>query len=262
MGTLLALASAGLDYGLLLFLRVSGLTLSSPIFGRENIPPAVKISYSLALTYFFFTMLPAGGPVAYSGLFAFVLLCAKELLIGLVLGYLLTLFFSAAFTAGQLIDMQMGFGMANVFDEQSNASVPMLGNLLNVMMMLVFIASDGFERLLAMLNMTFQYIPVGQVAFSMDVVWTIVALFCEAFLLGLRMALPVIVAALLGEAALGVLARTVPQMNVFVLGLPMKVLLGFLVILSVLPVYGALSGEIFERMFAGIEQVFAGLIGA
>lgn len=261
MGTLLAFGTLGLDYALLFFLRVSGMTLSSPIFGRENIPSMAKICYSLALTWFFFTVLPQGEAVAYGSLLEYVLLCAKELLIGLLMGYLLTLFFSIAFVSGQLIDMQMSFGMANVFDEQSNASVPLLGNLLNFMMMLVFIASDGFERLIVMLNMTFRFIPVGQIGLNPDIAWTVAALFCESFVLGVRMAMPIVVAAILGEAALGVLARTVPQLNVFVLGLPLKVGLGFLILLAMLPVYTELTGTVFERMFAGMEQVFSELVG-
>ena len=220
------MAAGRLDYMLLLFLRVSGMTLSSPIFGRQNIPSAVKISYSLALAYFFFTVLPEPTPIQYGTVPIFVLLCAKETFIGLIMGYLLTLFFSVAFISGQLIDMQMGFGMANVFDQQSNTSVPMLGNLLNIMMMLVFISADGFERLISLLYLTFLHIPVGAVTLSSGIVWIIAELFCEAFVLGLRMALPVIISGLLGEAAMGVLVRTIPQMNVFVIGLPLKVFLG------------------------------------
>ncbi|MPN43719.1 hypothetical protein SDC9_191279 [bioreactor metagenome] len=178
------------------------------------------------------------------------------------MGYLLTLFFSVAFIAGQLIDMQMGFGMANVFDEQSNASIPMLGNMLNIMMMLVFISVGGFERLLALLHLTFLRIPVGTVTVPRGIAWIIAELFSEAFVLGLRMALPLIVSGLLGEAAMGMLVRTVPQMNVFVIGLPLKILLGFMVLLMILPVYTSLTSSVFESMFAGMERAFAALVGA
>lgn len=247
---------------LLLLIRVSGMTLSSPIFGRQNIPAVAKISYSLALAYFFFTVLPEPAPLAYGSVVVYALLCAKELLIGLIMGYLLTLFFSVAFTAGQLMDMQMGFGMANVFDQQSNASIPMMGNLLNVMMMLLFISVGGFERLLSMLRLTFLHIPVGGVAVSGELALVVAGLFAEVFLLGVRMALPVMISGLLGEAAMGMLVRTVPQMNVFVIGLPLKVILGFAVLLMILPVYSALAGTVFDRMFIGMEQAFAALISA
>ncbi len=255
------MAAGGLDYMLLLFLRVSGMMLSSPIFGRKNIPAAIKISYSLALAYFFFTVLPEPTKIQYGSVFAFTLLCTKEIFVGLIMGYLLTLFFSVAFVAGQLMDMQMGFGMANVFDHQSNASIPMLGNLLNVAMMLVFISADGFERLISLLNLAFLHIPVGAVTLSSGIAWSIAELFCEAFVLGLRMALPVMISGLLGEAAMGVLVRTVPQMNVFVIGLPLKVILGFVVLLAVLPVYAALTGSVFDSMFVGMERAFAALAG-
>lgn len=256
------MAAGGLDYMLLLFIRVSGMTLSSPIFGRQNIPAPAKISYSLALAYFFFTVLPKPGPLSYGSVLVFALLCAKELLIGLIMGYLLTLFFSVSFTAGQLMDMQMGFGMANVFDQQSNASIPMMGNLLNTMMMLIFISVGGFERLMAMLELTFRHLPVGGLTVSKGVAWIMAQLFCEAFVLGLRMALPVVISGLLGEAAMGMLVRTVPQMNVFVIGLPLKVLLGFVVLAMVLPVYVSLGSTVFDSMFSGMERAFTALIGA
>ncbi len=260
MEALSYMAAGGLDYMLLLLIRVSGMTLSSPIFGRQNIPAAVKVSYSLALAYFFFTVLPEPAPLQYGSVFMFALLCAKEMLIGFIMGYVLTLFFSVSFTAGQLMDMQMGFGMANVFDQQSNASIPMMGNLLNTMMMLVFISAGGFERLLSLLRLTFLHIPVGAVTISREIVWIMAELFAEAFVLGLRMALPVIISGLLGEAAMGMLVRTVPQMNVFVIGLPLKVILGFAVLLIVLPGYAALAGSIFDGMFTGMERAFAALM--
>jgi len=257
-----AFAQGGLDYALLLFLRVSGITLSSPIFGRTAIPAQAKIIFSLALAYFFFTLAPLpAAQLAYANIVVFVLVCMKEMLIGLVMGYLLTLFFDVALVAGQLIDMQMGFGMANVFDEQSNASIPMLGNLLNLMMMLVFIAVGGFERLIAMMALTFEAMPVGTIQLSGDIAFAAAELFAEAFLLGVRMALPVIVAGLLGEAIMGVLVRTIPQMNVFVLGLPLKVLLGLLILLITMPMYVALTDTVFERMFAGMERMFDTLRG-
>lgn len=262
MEALSRLAAGGLDYALLLFIRVAGMTLSSPIFGRANIPAAVKISYSLALAYFFFTVLPTPAPLTYGSVPIFALLCAKETLVGLIMGYLLTLFFSVSFSAGQLIDMQMGFGMANVFDQQSNASIPMLGNLLNTMMMLVFISVGGFERLIALLRLTFLHIPVGAVTVSSGIAWVIAQLFCEAFVLGLRMALPVVISGLLGEAAMGMLVRTVPQMNVFVIGMPLKIILGLVVLSMVLPIYSSLAGSVFESMFAGMERAFSALIGA
>lgn len=263
MEVLEIIAGTGLDYAFLLFIRVSGLILSSPIFGRQNIPQSAKIAYSLALTYFFFTTVPPQyAPALVGSVFGFVLLCALELLLGLVMGFLLTMFFSIAFVSGQMIDMQMGFGMANVFDVQSNASVPLIGNMLNIMMLLIFFAVDGHQHLIGLMYLTILRIPIGAVAFVPELGLMIAQLFSTAFLLAVQMTMPMVASGIIGEAILGVIIRTVPQMNVFNVGMPLKVLLGFVVLMLVLPVYGYFTEGIFQTMFEGIEQVFGLAAGA
>ncbi len=261
METLYQLSRLGLDYGLLLFARVASMTLSSPVFGRQNIPNMAKISYSLALTIFFFMHAPLGQTPVYSGVFEYAMLLGLEMLIGLVMGYMLNLFFMLVYTAGQLIDMQMGFGMANVLDPQTGVSVPMIGGVLNIMMMLVFISVGGFERLIMVFNLTLIHIPIGEVVLVPEIAVVAAQTFSQVFLLAVQMALPIIASGLLGEAIMGMVVRTVPQMNMFVIGMPLKVLLGILMLMFVLPVYVEMMGGVFDEMFIAIERGFAALVG-
>ncbi len=250
------------DYFLLLFLRVSGLIFSSPIFGRRNIPQVAKIGYCACLAVLFYMSVPHAQSLNYNDdIFLFILLCVKELLFGLILGYVLNLFFTIAFTAGQIIDMQMGFGMVNVFDVQSNLQVPMTGNLLNIIMLLVFFAVDGHHRLIEIMYTSVQKIPIGSVVFDPGIGWVAAQLFIESFILAIIVAMPIVAAGLLGEACFGILMRVVPQMNAFSIGIPIKMILGFAVLAAMMPVYIPFTQTIFEAMNQGMERMFATLTG-
>lgn len=250
------------DYILLLFLRVSALIFSSPIFGRNNVPRVAKLGLCFALTYVFFMAVPQAEPLAYNDdIFFFLLLCVKELLLGLVMGYVLNLFFTLAFTAGQIIDMHMGFGMVNVFDPQSNLNIPVTGNFLNIILLIVFFVINGHYKLVELLYHTVVQIPIGSTVFSASIATVAIELFVKAFLLAIYVALPMIGAGLLSEACLGILIRAMPQMNAFAIGMPLKVILGFIVLAIILPIYVGFTDVIFDSMFAGLDNMFAALAG-
>lgn len=248
-----------IDYFILILIRVSSLLMASPIFGRKALPNIVKIAFCLVVTYAVFAAKPAAGALSYNGVFDFGLMCVKELLFGLVLGYVTTLFFSVVQTAGQMMDMQMGFGMVNVFDVNSNISVPVTGNLLNVILLVVFFGVNGHLQLIRMLVATFSHIPVGQVAFNPLMGLTAIQVFALAFVLAVNVSLPIVASGLLGEVALGFIVRAIPQMNIFVVGIPLKIVLGLMMLLLILPVFVSFSDVLFERMFGAIDQMIAGL---
>jgi flagellar biosynthetic protein FliR len=253
--------SIRLDLFILMLIRISALIVSSPIFGRKALPNIVKICLCLAVTYLLFAANIDAAQPEYHGLLGFGLLCVKELLFGLVLGFATTLFFSLVQISGQYIDMQMGFGMVNVLDAQSNLSVPITGNLLNIVLIIAFFGVNGHLKLIYILGSTFSQIPVGTVTLNPAIGITALEVFILAFLLAVHVALPLIASGLLGEVALGFITRAVPQVNVFVVGIPIKVLLGFLMLLLVLPVYVGFTDVIFDRMFESIGTMMQGLAG-
>lgn len=258
MNEILGKVAAELDGFILMFLRISALIFSSPIFGRRNIPNTLKVAFCLVVTYAVFIAAPVGN-VPYRGAAEFITLCVLELLFGLALGFVTTLFFSLVQTAGQVMDMQMGFGMVNVFDVQSNVSVPVTGNLLNVVLLITFFGVNGHLRLVHILLATFGHIPVGGVALNPVIGLVALEVFALAFLLAVNVAMPLIASGLLGEVAMGFVVRAIPQMNVFVVGIPMKIGLGFLILLLVMPVFVHFTGAIFDQMFVSIDRMIAGL---
>ena len=245
------------DYFILLLLRVSGLVIPSPIFGRVNIPARAKICLALALSFLFFFLFP-GRPVAeYSTLFGFFLVCAGELLLGVTLAFVTNIFFTLMFTAGQLIDMQIGFGIVNVFDIQNNTQIPMMGNILNILLIIVFFAVDGHLKLIHTIVLTVERIPIGTLIFSPATGVAAFEVFIRAFLLGVMVAMPVVACGLTMQIILGVAMRMVPQIHMFVIGIPLKMIIGMFVFMASLPIYVNFSEVIFSEMFNSVEIMFA-----
>jgi len=252
---------ANADYFVLLFFRVGALFISSPIFGRINIPQIVKITFMGALTFLFFLVGPPPTALEYSSLFGFVLLIAKEIVIGIALAYITNIFFSLTFTAGQIIDMQIGFGIVNVYDPQNNTQIPMIGNLLNVVLVIAFFLVDGHQRLIYLIFLTLEALPIGTLALSGDTGIVMLEVFANAFAIGVMVALPVLASGLIIEFTFGMLARSVPQLHMFVIGMPLKTAIGFVLLVVLMPVFMNFSGRIFEEMFSALDMVFGTLRG-
>jgi len=250
------------DYFILIVLRMSGLVLASPIFGRVNVPIIAKIGLVTSLSYLMFSIFPQTVAIHYTTLLGFTFLCAGELFLGMALAYVTNVFFSlTAFTAGQLIDMQIGFGIVNVFDAQNNTQVPMMGNVLNIMMILMFFTVDGHLRLVEIVYLTVERMPMGTLVFSHMVGWTTLEIFTRAFMLGVMMALPILASGLTLEIAFGMLMRAVPQIHMFVVGIPLKMLIGLIVFSVTIPAFAGYSMRVFDELFLGVEKMFANFIG-
>ena len=250
------------DYFVLLAFRVGGLVVSSPIFGRVNVPAMAKICFTLAISFLFFTIFPQTTAITYTSLIGFVLICASELLLGIALSFVTNLFFSVtAFTAGHLIDMQIGFGIVNVYDIQNNMQAPVMGNVLNLMLLLLFFAVDGHRQLIEMVYLTIENLPVGMSIMSPNIGWVALEVFKRAFMLGIMMALPILASGLTLEIILGVMMRAVPQIHMFVVGVPMKMLVGIIVFSVTLPIYAGFSTRIFEELFRSIDKMFSMFVG-
>ena len=251
------------DYFLLLFIRVLGLVVNSPIFGRRQIPNIAKVCYCVCLAGIFYIAAANTQPLDYNDdLLIFILLCIKEFLVGMVLSYVLNIFFTLIpYTAGQMIDMQLGFMMANVLDPQTQTNIPITANVLSISMLLSFFSVNGHLKVVQMLFSSVESIPVGSVEFTAETGWMAVALFVDAFLIVFMIFLPIYAAAMLEEVCFGVLNRLVPQVNAFVINMPIKSILGFAILIAMMPVYINFCNDIFDDLYIGINNMFATLAG-
>lgn len=249
---------------LLMFLRVMGLFVLSPVLGRRNVPNIAKIGLSILISYIFLMASPPGAGVdpASTALLPYVLMCVKELLIGLVLGFMTTLFFDVAVMAGQVMDVQVGFGMAQIYDPDMQAQVSLLGSFLNYGLLLYFFIVDGHHALIRILQFTFEKIPVGQVVFRADIADLCVKAFSIALSMAVSVALPIIAAELILEVIMGIMIRSVPQLNIFVVGISVKILVGLLALLLFLPFFASFGDKIFEGLYTWLQAAFERMIPA
>jgi len=248
------------DYFVLMLFRVGALIIASPVFGRVIIPARVKIGLAGSLAFLFFVAFPPARAIEYSSLFGFALIAMSELMIGIALAFVTNVFFSLTFISGQLIDMQIGFGIVNVYDQQNNTQIPMVGNLLNIILLLVFFGVNGHQRLIQIIHLTIDKLPVGGVIFSPDIGLVALEVFALSFMLAVMVAMPVVASGLVMEFAFGMLIRTVPQMNMFVIGIPAKIGIGALMLLIVTPFFIQYCSSLFNELFQGVALMFGGMM--
>lgn len=260
MDQLLGEITSGFEVFLLILVRMAGLFLMSPVFGRQNLPAYFKVGLSLFLSYLVFSNKFLTLGIEVSSFLEYGLLILREVLVGYVMGFITTLVFSAIWTAGQLIDTQIGFGIVNVIDPHSNIQVPLMGNFKNILALLTFFTLDGHHTLVKLIFGSYDIIPLGAAAITGDLTGLTVRFFANSFVLAIKIALPIIAITFLSEVAFGVLIRTVPQMNIFIIGIPVKIFIGLVAILVFIPIYiGSLNG-IFDGMFRDIGKALKGLV--
>jgi flagellar biosynthetic protein FliR len=261
---LLKLTEPQMTYLLLLLLRVTGLFALSPILGRRNVPAMVKIGLSLLISYIFLMAYPvsAAPPIDASNLVWYALLCIKELLVGLVIGYMTTLFFDVVLMAGQIMDVQIGFGMAQIFDPEMQTQVSLVGDFLNYGLLLYFLAVNGHHTLIRIMYYSLEKMPVGQLVLRADIANICIKAFSTAVSMAISVALPIIAAEVILEVIMGIMIRTVPQLNIFVVGLSVKILVGLLALVLLIPFFAAYGDKIFEALFMWIQTALERMMPA
>lgn len=238
----------GFDVFLLIFVRMTGLFVISPIFGRRNIPVYLKIGFSFLLALILINVIEPPDIGEYDHILQFTGLAAKEFIVGITLGFVSYLVFTAIYFAGQLIDTLIGFSMVSVLDPMSNIQIPITANFYFILSMLVFLAVNGHHLLIKALFDSFRMVPLGTASFGTETVNDIVRIVGDTFSIGFRIAAPITAAILLADVALGILSKTVPQLNVFVVGMPLKIILGIAVMVITIPAFLSLLEALFNGM--------------
>lgn len=218
------------DAILLVLVRMSGLFILSPVFGRQNMPVILKIGFAFFLTLIYITATTNLSIDYQDSIVLYTVFIAKELAIGIIMGYVTYIIMSGIYLAGQVIDSQVGFGFANVLDPITNIQVPLTSNFYYTFIILVFMLINGHHMLIRALFYSFTVIPTGQLTFSSDVIHELTSLLGTMFEIGLRIAAPIIASIFIVDVVLGVLSKTIPEMNVFMLGMPIKIFVGLIII--------------------------------
>ncbi|HHY74639.1 MAG TPA: flagellar type III secretion system protein FliR [Bacillus bacterium] len=247
---------------LLIFIRITSFFVTVPLFSYRNIPNTHKVGLSFFLSYLMF--LTMQHPVLTIDETYFMLVL-KEILVGLFIGLVAFMVMSAIQIAGGFIDYQMGFAMANVLDPQTGAQSPIMGQYLYTFALLLMLTIDAHHLLLDGIFYSYQMIPLEQPWLPLGserLVEFIASTFNSMFIIAFQMAIPIVGCLFLVDVALGITAKTVPQLNIFVVGLPVKILVSFFLLVIVMPVFIFLFQKLFNSMLftmRGLMQIFGGV---
>lgn len=238
----------------LILVRLSAFFVTVPFFSYKTIPTKARITLALILAWMMTYSLQTT-TVAIDENYAMLVL--KEAIVGLLLGLVAFIIFSALQIAGSFIDFQIGFAIANIIDPMTGAQSPLIGQFFQTLAMMLLIATNGHYLLLDAIYFSYEYIPLqsawpdfGDVAMSVFIMKTFTIVFALAF----QMAIPVVATIFLVDLALGITAKTVPQLNIFVVGFPIKIGVSFIVLITMMSVMIAVMQKLFTVMFAAMRD--------
>ncbi|HEY2494706.1 MAG TPA: flagellar biosynthetic protein FliR [Paenibacillus sp.] len=248
---------------LLIFCRITSFFVVAPIYSSKGVPNIFKIGISFFISVVVY--LASGINQKVPADMTYVLLIFSEVLIGLLLGFIAYLMFTVIQTAGSFIDIQVGFGIANVLDPMTGASVPILGSFKYMISVLLFLSMNGHHYLLDAILYSYEWIPLSNDfylrLFTGNISELLIRTFSEAFILAFQMSAPIVVAMFLADVGLGFLAKTAPQFNIFVIGVPLKIFLGLTMLLILVPSFTYIFSNLFEILFKSLQNLL-GVIGS
>jgi flagellar biosynthetic protein FliR len=241
---------------LLLLMRVGGLMMTAPVFSHNSVPRRVALAMTLGfgvilLPLFNDTPLPQTG-----SLIMLVFFCLTEFLVGVVISLVFSVIFQSIRFAGAIVGYQIGFSMVNVVDPSSSEQVSVIGEFWFLLATLIFICLNGHHLIITGLVDSYRAIPLGAGSPSGAVGEWLIKYSALVFVLGVKFAAPAILTVFLVDVAMGVLARTMPQMNIFIVGFPVKIYAGLAVVGLSLPAFSYLL----TKITAGLDRELAHLM--
>ena len=243
-----------LTFFALVMFRLFGCIMFNPIFGRKNIPMPVRAGLVLVLTFLVCGAIPVQN-VAIDSLLIFVVTAIKEMLLGFLIGLIMRMFFAIVTVGGEAMDMQIGLSMAKAYDPQSESNITVSTSVLNLMYMLIFFTANGHYTLMRIFTELATILPYGSFTIEISSFEQIFKLFSLILVYSVKMFLPVLAVELVTEIGVGLLMKAVPQSNVFIINLQLKVMLGLLTILLLVPTFAAFFDRMVELMFDQIHNI-------
>jgi flagellar biosynthetic protein FliR len=240
------------------FTRIMGLLAIAPLFGNNGIPARIKVALGMLLSAIVaptVAALPAMDPVSIAGM----LLLAQQFIIGIAMGFAMRIVFTAVELAGELCGMTMGLGFATFFDPQSSGRTSAISQFLSLLTLMVYLAANLHLVVLSTLVDSFTSMPISAMPMGGDLFRQLVGWGGRIFSAGIQLALPVVAGLLIVNIALGILTRAAPQLNLFGVGFPITLSVGFLMLALAVPYLAVPLDRLFAEAFAVMRQLTAGL---
>ena len=238
---------------LLLLTRITGIFIISPFFGSQNIPITMRVATAMTIAVVIFPVVDQQTIVeAPASVLSYGLSVLSELFIGWLIGLVSYVALISISMAGKIMDLQVGYAMVQVMDPTSGQQNALIGSFLYNLAVIIFLVTDGHHFLLSGLVESFQMIPITGLNLDTDIVDLMVDFTNGIFVSGMKVAIPVTFAILLTNVGLGILARTMPQLNIFVVGVPMHLVIGTFVLAMLIPFYVVFLDVLFNEMYGNI----------
>ena len=238
---------------LLLLTRITGIFIISPFFGSQNIPITMRVATAMTIAVVIFPVVDQHTIVeAPTSVLSYGLSVLSELFIGWLIGLVSYVALISISMAGKIMDLQVGYAMVQVMDPTSGQQNALIGSFLYNLAVIIFLVTDGHHFLLSGLVESFQMIPITGLNLDTDIVDLMVDFTNGIFVSGMKVAIPVTFAILLTNVGLGILARTMPQLNIFVVGVPMHLVIGTFVLAMLIPFYVVFLDVLFNEMYGNI----------
>lgn len=234
--------------------RMTGCVAFNPLLGRRGVPSLVKAGLILLLSLSVFSITPVRLEMP-STLLGLALMFLMEMFLGYVLGLVVNLFFYIPMMAGSVIDMQMGLSMASTYDPASGIQVTATSTLLNILMSLLFFAANGHHTLIRIFLASGRVVPFGAVALGENFYGAMIQIFLDCTLLGVKLAMPILAAELMGQVGMGILMKAIPQINVFAINIELKVIIGLVLIMLMLFPFSEFLLEAETQMLVALQDV-------
>lgn len=250
-----------LQWNVLLFIlilsRWAGMIMLAPVFGARGVPAMVRIGLAAGITVIIYPLINAGKPSIPSELLPFIAVMIKEVLVGLAIGFVIYTFSAILQGAGQLVDLQMGFHMGSVIDPVYGVQSPLIGNFLLIFATMFLLATNAHHLLIAAMLKSYAYIPIDPsnlpAHFS-----SYARLMLNVFALAIQLAMPVIGALLVSDIGVGLLCRTVPQLNIFSIVFSVKIIFGLIILFLCISFLGESIMHLFNTNMAWILELYQG----
>ncbi|MBN1524468.1 MAG: flagellar biosynthetic protein FliR [Spirochaetales bacterium] len=239
------------------------LMLTAPLLSSEAIPPVAKGGFALFISFIIFPWVFETGYELPKSIVDFFLLVTGEALIGIIIGFFLALVYSVFQLSGQFFAFQMGFGASSVFDPLAQVEVPLMGQFLNLLAMLVFVSVGGFKKIF--ISGVYQSFKLIRAADLIDGREFLMKLFSgtmgKLFETALTIAFPIVGTLFIVSVCMGLLAKAAPQMNLLMLGFPISIGVAFLVLFLVIPFVVDSASRIIEAGFRQVESIYQNIGG-
>ncbi|MFV0502725.1 MAG: flagellar biosynthetic protein FliR [Lachnospirales bacterium] len=241
---------------LIIFARIIGGISLIPIWSSQNAPTQTKIGLAFIISLLIYST--GNVPdIAISSFIEFIFIVIREVITGVIMSFVVYLFFSIFYFVGRLLDFQIGFSMLNVMDPMTNIQVSITGNLLFYVMAVFFVVSEGLNAFIYTLMHSYEVLPISGLKLISNEALTMyfVQIMTDFFVIGMGLSMPLIGTMLVVNVALGLLVKATPQMNVFVIGMPIKLFFGLIILYITAEFYQEVYNEFYYDMMEALQNV-------